>query len=209
MWIKYGQYIWTYNFWDTWLGLRILSNSLLCISDISYKPKSLCGWLTWQESLFVWSQREVLKDEDFSFLSSSTKFRKKWGVSLNISLIVVVLLYSWAVNVDIRLMIAEEYLEPSQIATMGLLAKIINGQKLLTISVKKLHRRCLKDFSKILLSFCKCLKCINQGCWVSWTMVTWLRHYKLFCFKIFTQVGVMSDERHELSTKWRTSGKLL
>lgn len=37
--------------------------------------------------------------------------------------------------------------------------------------------------------------------------VTWRRNYKLLYYGSSTQVGVMSDKRPELSTKWRMSGK--
>ena len=197
----------TCNFWVTWLRLMILINSFLCISDIRYKPESLCRRLIWREFAFLWSQGGPSKDEDLLFLSFWTNFREKWGVPLNILLILVVLLYSWEANVGTILMITEAYLEPS--ITMKLFVKIVNGRKLLTISIKRLHRRCLMDFRKILLNSSQCLKRINKGSWVSWTLITWLRHYELFYFESFTQVGVMSDERHELSTEWRTSGKLL
>ena len=139
------------------LGLRIVSNTFLCISDIRYMPESQCRWLIWHEFVFVWSQRGPPKDEDSSFLSFWTNFRKKiWVVPINISLILVVFLYSWVANVDIRLMITETYLEPSQAASMGLFAKIVNGQKLLTTSVKKFDRGCLTDFWKILLNSSWC-----------------------------------------------------
>ena len=49
------------------------------------------------------------------------------GSSINISLILVALLYSWVADVDMRLMITEVYLEPSWTVTMGLFTKIING----------------------------------------------------------------------------------
>ena len=140
------------------LGLRIVSNTFLCISDIRYMSESLCRWLIWHEFVFVWSQRgPPPKDEDSSFLSFWTNFRKKkWVVPINISLILVVFLYSWVANVDIRLMITETYLEPSQTVSMGLFAKIVNTQKLLTISVKKFDRGCLTDFWKILLNSSQC-----------------------------------------------------
>ena len=90
------------NFWVTWSVLR---NSFLCISDIRYKPENLCMWLI-DMNLPFW-----------------TYFRKKWGVPVNISLIFVVLLYCWVVDVDVRLMISEVYSEPSRTVTMGLFAK--------------------------------------------------------------------------------------
>ena len=63
-------------------------------------------------------------------------------------------------------------------------------------------------FCKNLLNFSQCQKCIDKASRVSWTLVTWLGNYKLFYFESFTQIGVMSDERFELSIKWRTFGKL-
>ena len=59
------------------------------------------------------------KNEDLLFLSFSTN-------SENISLVLVVLLYSWVADVDIRLMITEAYLKPSRTVTMGFFAKIVN-----------------------------------------------------------------------------------
>ena len=57
--------------------------------------------------------------------------KKKREIPINILLILVVLQYSWVSDVDIRLMIAEAYLEHS---------------RTLTISVKKLHLRFLIVF---------------------------------------------------------------
>ena len=57
-------------------------------------------------------------------ISFWTNFRKKLGVTINISLILAILLYSWVADVDIRLMITVAYLEPSRTVTMGFFAKI-------------------------------------------------------------------------------------
>ena len=46
----------------------------------------------------------------------------------------------------------------------------------------------------------------TQGSWVSTTLVTRLRHYKLL-FGSFTEFDMMSEKRLELSRKWRTPGK--
>ena len=116
-------------------GLRIHTNSFMFISDIGYKPESLCRWWIWHEFVFVCIQRGPPEDEDLLFLSFWTNFRKNWGFPINISLILVVLLYSWVVDVNIRLIITETYLEPSR-TVIGLFPKIVNGWKPLTISMK-------------------------------------------------------------------------
>ena len=61
--------------------------------------------------------------------------------SLNILLILVVLLYIWEVDIDIRFIIAVAYLELTQTSMIALFAKIVNGWNLFTIFVKKLNRR--------------------------------------------------------------------
>ena len=66
----------------------------------------------------------------------------------------------------------------------------------------------MTDFWRFVLKFSQCWKCINKGSWVSWTLVTWVRNYKPSYFASFTNVGVMSNERLELMTKKRISGKL-
>ena len=65
-----------------------------------------------------------VKDEDLLFLGF---WANKKGDPINISLILVVLLYSWLTDVDIRLTITEAYLEPSRTVTMELFAKIVNA----------------------------------------------------------------------------------
>ena len=84
----------------------------------------------------MYCRRGPPKDEDerwnLLFLSFWTIFtKKKREIPVNILLILVVLQYSWVSDVDIRLMIAEAYLEHS---------------RTLTISVKKLHLRFLIVF---------------------------------------------------------------
>ena len=43
-----------------------------------------------------------------------------------------------------------------------------------------------------------------KGSWVSWTLVTWLRSYRLLYFRSFFRVMV-SDKHPKISTKWRIS----
>ena len=72
------------------------------------------------------------------------------------------------------------------------------------------------DFWKIFLKSSQCKKRINKGSWVSWTLVTWMRHFNLFYlgsfyfgifFIFFTEFDLMLEERPELLRKWRISGK--
>ena len=62
-------------------------------------------------------------------------------------------------------------------------------------SIKK-----ITNFLKILLDFSQCQKCIHEGSWVSWTLVAYIRNYKIFYFGSFTHFGVMSHERPKLLT---------
>ena len=64
----------------------------------------------------------------------------------------------------------------------------------------------MADIWKVSLGFSQCQKWIDKGSWISWTLVTRLRHYKLL-FGSFTEFDVISEKRLELSRKWRTPGK--
>ena len=109
----------------------------MCISDIRCKMENHLGDSFDMNLSLCAVKIGPLKGEELLFLSFWTNFRQKWGVPINISLVLVILLYSWVSDVDIRLMITEAYLEPSQTVTMGLFAKIVNGWKLLTNFCKK------------------------------------------------------------------------
>ena len=56
---------------------------------------------------------------------------------------------------------------------------------------------------KVVLDFSQCQKYIDKGSWVSSTLVTQLRNYNLFYFESSTEFDLMSEERPELSGKWR------
>ena len=45
---------------------------------------------------------------------------------------------------------------------------------------------------------------IFWGSWVSFGLLTWLRSYRLWYFRRFSELTVMSEKRLELSPKWRT-----
>ena len=101
--------------WDEVAGRSTPRNSFLCISDVRYKPECLFRWLNWQL---------CPKDEDLFFLSFWTnKYINIFKYYINISLILVILLYSWVADVNISLMITESYLELSRTATMFFLQK--------------------------------------------------------------------------------------
>ena len=65
----------------------------------------------------------------------------------------------------------------------------------------------MTDFWRVVLEFSQYQKCTGKVSWVSCTLVTQLRNYKLLYFGIFTEIDVMSEERPKLSRKRRTSGK--
>ena len=65
----------------------------------------------------------------------------------------------------------------------------------------------MADLWKTVLISSQCSKCVDKCGGVSWTLATRLRNYRLWCFRIFTQVVVMLDEYPKLSAKWRISGK--
>ena len=48
----------------------------------------------------------------------------------------------------------------------------------------------MMDFWKIVLVFSQWEKCIDKCSSVSWTVVTWLRNYKLYHFGSSIQLGV-------------------
>ena len=67
----------------------------------------------------------------------------------------------------------------------------------------------MMDFWKTVLDSSQCQKRIDEGSWVSFALVTWLRIYNLFYFGSFTEFDVMSEDRPKLSRKWRFSGKIV
>ena len=66
----------------------------------------------------------------------------------------------------------------------------------------------MTDLLKIVLVSRQCWRCVDAGSWVSLALFTWLRNYKTFYFGSFTEFDEMSEERPELSRKWRICGKL-
>ena len=93
------------------------------------------------------------------FIRFWTNFRKKWWVTVDISLILVILPYSWVAQVNIRLMITEAYLERSRTVTMVFFAKIVNG------FLRKM----------ILLTFLNIKKCYKNGLVFSFGKITFLK----------------------------------
>ena len=65
----------------------------------------------------------------------------------------------------------------------------------------------MADLWEIVLRFIQCLKCIDKISWVFFALVTWFRNYNIIYFWSFTEIDLMSEERPELSRKWRISGK--
>ena len=66
----------------------------------------------------------------------------------------------------------------------------------------------MTEFWKVVLDFSQCQKSINIGSCVFWTLAMQLRNHDLFYLGSLTEFAMMSEERPELSRKWRIFGKL-
>ena len=66
----------------------------------------------------------------------------------------------------------------------------------------------MTDIWKIVLGSRQCLNCVDGGSWVSLKLLAWLRTYRLWYFRSFTELVAMSEKRPELWAKWGTFGDL-
>ena len=132
---------------DETAGLRITRSSSLCISGIRYQPESLSRWLNWHEFVFACSQRGPRTDEDLLFLIFWTNFRKKMSSSYKY----LANFSSFAIQLGNRCKYQINgyrgvFRIQSNSYAVFFFAKIVNGWKPLTVTVKKLHRRCSTGF---------------------------------------------------------------
>ena len=125
------------------LGTRLQAwgylGTLFCaLETLGTSQKACVGGDSFDMNLSLCAVKEDFrKMRDLRCLSFWTNVRKKWGVTINISLILVVLLYNCAADINIRLMITEVHLEPSRTVTMGFFCKNSQGLKAINYFCKK------------------------------------------------------------------------